>query len=287
MGVLSISWRHIRRSPYQAFAAISIMALTFIVGGLFAFISAGSTRVLDYFEQKPQIIVFFKDTKTDEDIQSLAAKLKSQDKVAAVKFVSKEDALSIYKEQFKNDPLLLEMVSAEILPASIEVSAIKIEYLPELAQTFKNESDVEEIVFQEEVVKRLITWTGTTRKIGLVMVVFLILVSFFTVITVVGMKIALKREEIEILQLVGASTWYIRLPFLFEGAVYGFVGAILGTLLNIGITVYNASFINSFVGFTLLPFPQIFYLVFIIGMALGGVILGLLASSLAVNRYIR
>lgn len=286
MGVFSNTWRHIRRSPYQAFAAISIMTLTFIVGGLFVFLSLGSTKMLQFFEQKPQIIVFFKDTKKEVDIQTLMQKLKSQEKVATVKFVSKDDALSIYKEQFKNDPLLLEMVSADILPASIEVSAVKIDYLPELAQTLKIESDVEEIVFQEEVVRRLITWTGATRKIGLTLVIFLILVSFFTVITVVGMKIALKREEIEILQLVGASDWHIRLPFLFEGVMYGLLGGTLGALINIGVTLYNTPFFNSIVGFTLLPFPQVFYLLFIIGMAAGGATLGLLASSLAVNRYI-
>jgi len=244
--------------------------------------------VLTYFEQKPQIIVFFKDTKTEADIQTLAEQLRHMDKVAAVKYVSKEEALTIYREQFKNDPLLLEMVSADILPASIEVSAHKIEYLPELAQTLRNESDIQEIVFPEDVIKLLTSWTSTIRIIGLVVVIFLSVVSLFTVMTVVSMKIALKRDEIEILQLVGASPWYIKIPFINEGVIYGVVGALVGALVNIGALYYFAPQLSKiFTGIPLFPVPLIVYGEFLLGMLIGGMLLGFTASSFALARYLR
>src|SRR3989344_1701091 len=123
MSIRRNTWKHIRRSPYQAFAAISVMTLTFLVGGLFVLLSIGSSVVLNYFEQKPQITVFFTDEKKETDIVALEDKLKQNKKVAAVKYISKDEALEIYKQQFQKDPLLLEMVSADILPASLEVSA--------------------------------------------------------------------------------------------------------------------------------------------------------------------
>ena len=288
MGTLSNTWRHIRRTPYQAFAATSIMTLTFLVAGLFFLLSVGSTVVLHFFEQKPQIIVFFKDTKKEADIQVLETKLKNMDKVATVKYVTKHEALDIYKEQFKNDPLLLEMVSEEILPASIEVSAVKIEYLPELAQTLKKESDISEIVFPEDVVHLLSSWTSSIRTAGIVIVVFLGIVSFFTVITVISMKIALKKEEIEILQLVGATNSYIRRPFSTEGIFYGLMGATIGAIVNIGALVYLTPTLQSLlVGIPLFPIPIFFYGAFLAGMLGLGVILGGLASILAANRYLR
>ena len=130
MSLFNHAWKHIRRSPYQAFAAIATMTLMFIITGLFTVISFGSMILLNYFEQKPQIIVFFNDTKKEEDIKKLQDKLLNMDKVSTVKFVSKDEALAIYKEQFKKDPMLLEMVSADILPASIEVSAKKLNIYP-------------------------------------------------------------------------------------------------------------------------------------------------------------
>lgn len=288
MGIFSNTWRHIRRSPYQAFAAISVMTLTFLVAGLFFILSIGSAIVLSYFEQKPQIIVFFKDTKSEAEIKTLAEKLESSPKVAGVKYVSKEEALTLYKQQFKNDPLLLEMVSADILPASIEVSAVRIDFLSELARELKNETEVEEIVYQEDVVNLLVSWTNAVRQIGIVLVVFLGLVALFTVVTVISMKIALRQDEIEILQLVGATSGYVRGPFLTEGVIYGFVGAVVAAGVNISLLIYATPFMTKlFAGIPLFPVPLLFYLIFTCGMAICGMILGMLASIVAVNRYIR
>lgn len=288
MSTFSNTWKHIRRSPYQAFAAISVMALTFILGGLFVILAIGSQMLLNYFEQKPQIIVFFQDTKKEADIQKLVDKFKQNEKVATVKYVNKEDALTIYKDQFKNDPLLLEMVSADILPASIEVSATKIEYLSELAASLKNEPEVQEIVYQEDVVKLLVSWTTVIRSAGLILVLFLSAVSLFTVMTVTGMKIALKREEIEILRLVGAAKGYITNPFILEGVLYGAVGALVGWVVNVAMLLYAAPFLQTiFIGTPLFPIPLLFYLYFIGGLMLVGIFLGFTASALALSRYMR
>ena len=235
MGVLNTTWKHIRRSPYQALAAILVMTLMFVVGGLLVLLSVGSSRLIKYFEQKPEVIVFFQDTKKMDEIKTLEANLKNMPEVASVKFVTKEEALEIYREQFKNDPLLLEMVSADILPASLEVSAVKITDLPSLASTLKKETGVADIAFPEEVVSLLVSWISVFKKVGLSLVVFLSLTSLFTVITVIGMKIALKKDEIEILQLVGATSSYIKLPFLTEGVIYGLIGALFGVILNLSL----------------------------------------------------
>ena len=288
MGTIGNAWLHIRRSPYQALAAVSVMMLTFLVGGIFLLLSVGSERLLNYFEQKPQILVFFKDTKKTEDVKKLEETLKQNEKVASVNFVSKTEAFEENKKNYKNNPLVLEMVPTDILPTSLEVSAKKIEYLPELAQLLKKESDIEEFVFPEDVVQLLITWTTTIRTIGLLVVIFLGATSMLTVMTVISMKIALKREEIEILKLVGASPGYIRMPFLVEGMTYGFLGALIGWGINSGILYFETPLLQSvFSGVPLLPAPPLFYLEFAVGMLAVGVGLGFMASLIAIGRYLR
>ncbi len=288
MGTIPNTWRLIRRSPYQAIAAVLIMTLTFIVGGLFLILSLGSSMTLKFFEQKPQIIVFFQDTKKEADILKLVDQLKQNPTVASVKYVTKQQALEIYKEQYRDDPMLLEMVSADILPASIEVSSQKIETLAELAKQLKKEADTKDIIFPEDVVNVLVAWVNTIRTVGLIMVILLATVSLFTVMTVVGMKIAFKREEIEIVQLVGATRGYIRMPFILEGAIYGIVGSMIGWGINVGLLFYASPYLATlFRGIIAFPISPFFYVYFFLGMVCVGAGLGITASFIAINRFIR
>ncbi|MBI2195426.1 MAG: hypothetical protein HYU48_00045, partial [Candidatus Levybacteria bacterium] len=116
MKFFTTAWHNIRRSPYQAMAAVIIMVLTFLVVSFFTFLIVGSSRVIIFFESKPQVTAFFKDEAKQEDIALLKDELNATEKVASIKFVSKQEALQIYKEQNKSDPLLLDLVTADMLP---------------------------------------------------------------------------------------------------------------------------------------------------------------------------
>ena len=288
MGIFQITWKHIRRSPYQALAALTIMVLTFFVVSVFLLLSFGSEKILDYFETRPQITAFLKDEATQEEIENLKDRLLNTDKVANLQYISKEEALAIYREQNKDDPLLLELVTADILPASLEVSAVDSLSLPELAEILKGAQEVEEVLFQEDVVATLTFWTQMIRKAGLILIAFLILVSLLVVLIIVSMKISLKKEEIEILRLLGASSGYIRNPFLLEGAFYGVFGAGLAWGLVYLCLLYATPFLTSFLGeISLRPVPLWFMLALLGSGTLLGVLIGSLASFLAVRRYLR
>lgn len=285
---LRTAWTHIRRSPYQAMAAISIMVLTFFLASLTVLVAAGSQALLRYFETRPQVTAFFKDEVKAEEIEALKQELNQTGKVSQIRFVSKEEALAIYREQNKNDPLLLEMVTANILPASLEVSTTDIAFLAEIAQTLRDKPEVEEVIFQEDVVKSLKTWTDTLRKIGIVLIAFLVFISMLIVLIIVGMKVALRKEEVEILRLIGATNWYIRAPFIFEGIFYGLVGAILGWGTAFLLLLYTTPFLVQFLsGIPLLPVPIIFMLIILGIELLAGIIIGSFGSFLAVKRYLR
>ncbi len=252
---------------------------------------------MQYFESKPQITVFFTNKATSKDADALKKTLESTGKVASVKFVSKEDALAIYRDQNKSDPLLLEMVTADILPASLEVSAVDPNFLHELEPVIKQAQGVEEVVFQKDVVDTLLKWTNAIRLVGSVLVGLLALDSILIVMTVIGMKIAIKKEEIEILTLVGASPWYVRLPFILEGGLYGAIGAFFSWIIVSGLVVWLRPVILGFLG--IIPFIQnllinplsgIFLLSLVAFLALLGSIgfaLGSLGSFVALGRYLK
>lgn len=286
---LSVALRYMKRSPYQAAAAISVMTLTFFVAGLIFLIGIASSSILSYFESRPQITAFFEGGKSQEEIGVLNSKLEATGKVATIKYISQEEALQIYQDQNKNDPILLEMVTADILPASLEVSAKDAKDLASLAQILDSEEGVEDVVYQKEVIDSLISWTSAIRTIGLILFIFLAIVSLLIILTVTGIRIALRKEEIEILRLVGASSWYVNSPFLLEGFVYGVLGGFIswGTLYLL--ILYATPFLKPILtGLPLvLPPPLVFMLLFLLGNSLSGGLLGIVGSFIAVKRYLK
>ncbi len=285
---IKTAYHHIRRSPYQALAAIFIMLLTFMVISAFGFITVGSQIVINYFESKPQVTAFFQDAATPAQITTLENQLKATGKVSSLKFVSKEQALQLYKAQNKNDPLLLQLVTADILPASLEISANNIDDLASLASQVKSSTIVDQVVYQQDIVSTLVSWTGAVRKIGLVLIGTLILVSLFIMATIIGIKVSQKREDIEIMRLIGATNLYIAWPFVYEGIFYALVGAVLGWVITTGTLLYATPYLMSFLkGIPVLPANPYFLLALLGFEIILAVLLGLYSSLIAVYRYLK
>jgi cell division transport system permease protein len=293
----STTWKYMRRSPFQAMAAIITMFLAFLLGGFFFLVTITSESVLHYFEGKPQITVFFTDKATDADAESLRAKLVQTGKTSKITYISKQQALTIYREQNKNDPLLLELVNADILPASLEVSATDPKYLKELEPQIRTAPNVEDVIYQKDIVDSFISWTNAIRLVGGILAVILIIDSLLIIFTVIAMKIAQRKEEVEILKLVGATPWYIRIPFILEGSLYGIFGAGAAALVIIALIIYSRTYILTFLGVV----PQITqYLsnpastpflaaagIFALSMIILGMIFGVIGSMLSVGRYLK
>jgi len=281
-------WKNIRRSPYQSMAAVMIMFLTLVAIGIFGFLSYSSYVVLDHFESKPELTVFFEDVKDRDEVRSLENKLEKTGKVAKIKYVSKEDALAIYKELFKDDPVLLEMVTASILPASLEISATEARYLEDINEILKKEEGVEEIAYQKDIVDNLIKVTTAIRVVGLALISYLTLTSLLVIVTIIGMKISSRRGEIEIMKLIGAKSWYIRAPFIWEGVIYGVFGALLATGACLGLIFWGVGeMVPFFKGIPLLPLPNEFYILLVGGEILLGAVIGAFGSGLVVWRYLK
>lgn len=289
MGLLKHTWKHIRRSPYQTLTVVMIMALLLFITLRFFVIAYVAQKALDNLGSKPQITIFFKDEATPKQVDELKEKLNATGKVASLKYISKDDALNIYREQYKKDPLLLELVTANILPASLDISATDARYLEDFNKILKDNPAIEEIVYLKDVVDALISVTSGVRMEGLIWMVSLGAVAFFVILMSIGMKISTRKEEIEIMKLVGASDWHIGRPFILEGAVYGVIGAIIAWSLSYLLLFQETSFlvnIASFLKIDAIPTQSFFMLELLGGTAASGLVIGSLGSLLAVWRYL-
>lgn len=291
----------IKRTPYQSLASFLILFFTLFLSLFFFNLTAFFYGILSYIEAKPQVTVYFQTQTSENDIFKIREAIIKSGKTATVKYISKEEALKIYQELNKNNPLLLEMVSADILPASLEINAKKPEYLSEIAEYLKKSPGVDEVEFQKTIVDRLITATTILRKTSTFIFAFLVFISFIVLMTAAAFKIALKKEEIELLRLLGASIFDVRKPFLLEGVFFGFCGGTFAWIIFFIIFFYLQPFLNSYLyGIPRLSFyqfshynlyvwpPTPYYLVFVYLLTIFfGMLIGLLGNYLSTSKYIK
>lgn len=286
--LLHTTFTRIRRNPYNASGAIAVMFLTFFVGGLFILLSLASNKILNYYESRPQVIAFLKDGTTQDQINAIESDLNKTGKVSKINYVSKEDALKIFKERTKAKPDLAEFVTADILPASLEVSTNKIEDQPAIATLVAGESQVEDVGFLKDVIVNLTNWTKTIRWLGIVIIAFLVFTSVFVTLVVIGLNISLHKDEIEIMKLVGATERYIRTPFLFEGAFYGLFSAVISTLAAAGTVYWLSPLIGKYLSeFSIVPVPWTIFAYLLLSEALVGLFVGSFGSYIATRKYLK
>lgn len=288
MKSIKTSWRHIRRSPYQSLAAIFITSITFFAISVFAFIIIGSSIIVNYLQSRLEVVAFFKEEAKQSEINALQATLQSTGEIAQIKFISKKEALDKYRKQNKDDPVLLELVTEDILPASLEISTNSIEYLPKVANTLKTSPIISLVRYPQDVVATLSNWTNAIKYIGIGLIALLATESIFIIISIIGFKISQKKEEIEIMKLLSATNWYIRKPFILEGIFYGLVGTIIGWGISIIGIMYITPYIQPFVkDIPLFPVSNIFILELLLGELIIALILGIFSSMIAVLRYLK
>lgn len=280
------TFKHMRRSPYQSIAAVFITAVTFFIVSIFTLVVLGAHSMLGYFESRPQVTAFFKDEVQSSDIESLKSNISSTVTVEDMRYLSKDDALEIYKKQNEGNPLLLEMVTADILPASLEVSAKNVKDLESIAAIMQKNNSVEEVVFQKDVIDTLRKWVGGIRVTGIVLSSLLIFASLTTIIVILGLKFTARKAEINTLSLLGATSWYIRGPFVSEGMIYAVTGAVIGWGLSYLTLLYLTPNIIAFLqDIPVLPVPIWVMLSMLGGEVLLACLIGAFASLIATRRY--
>ncbi len=282
------TWNQITRSRLMTIATVVTMTATFLVISVFAVVAYGSDRILNYFESKAQVTAFFVDEAGEEDILNIKSELEATGLTAEVRYISKEEALQLYLGQHEDDPILLESITANIFPASLDVRAKDVDDLPTLVSILDKKETVEEILFYQDVVQSLKSWTRTIRYVGLGLIAVLVLISVTIILVTVNISVSRCSGEIEVMRLVGASNWYIRWPFILQGALTGLVSAILAVGILAGSTPLLITKADQLLrGMDLVILTPRLFLVLLGAEAVLGILLGAFGSLVAVWRYLR
>lgn len=284
---------NLKREKLLTISNIAIMTVTFLLFGVLVYVVTLSQTAIKYLERQAQVTVFFKDTFTEPDILSFRDQLKSDGRVLDVKYISKSDAFKIFRELNKDEPILLESLSEEILPASLEIKTIDVADLSVMAEEIAAKEGVEEVRFFESVVSRFIFWSNIIYVIGTILVILFLLISYSVVMVTLRTTINSKGLELEIMKLVGASDSYVKRPLIYQGIFYGLVSSFIAGVIGIlvGLLMNGWTLLSN--GFSLILMPQVyikpvmFSFMLLLLLIVSGVSIGYLGSYTAVKKYLK
>lgn len=289
------------RNATLAIAAIAVMVitLTIILFSLVANATFGNS--IQQITDKIDISVYLKDTVTDDQRENLINNLKGQENVKSVSFLTKDQALENYKEENKDNLDLLLAISQtdNPLPATINIKPKDSNRIQEI-RTYLEKPDIKALQSDETsysgetkvAIDKISKSARFLRQAGVAGVIVFALVSMLIIFNTIRMAIFNRRDELTIMRLLGASSWYIRGPFVVETVLYGIVSAILSiTLLNVLFSVSSNAFEATSLGlldikFASDYFANNFWIILTAQLAIG-ILIGAASSLIATRRYLK
>jgi len=278
----------LKRNGLMSFASVTTVALSLLILGMFLVMVLNLNNMASTLESQVQISVYLQDGLTDLEMREVGTRITKIPSVVQVNFVGKEEAMSRFKERLgEQQGLLNALGEANPLPNAFEVKVDKTERVKAAAQAMMQFKGVENAKFGQEVVEQLFALTKMVRIFGLIIIVFLALAALFIISNTIRITVFARRKEIGIMKYVGATNWFIRWPFLLEGMMLGFGGALVAVLFlneTYGILIHQVYETLAF-----LPLiPQYPFITNIsVVLLVTGTVIGALGSTISLRRYMR
>lgn len=216
-----------------AMVLTTAISLALLGAGGLIFLQVGKMK--EYFYYQLEVTIFVKDNITPDQKSKLQTQLDGDGLVESQTFESKQTAYTRFKEQFKDSPELVNNVSPSALPASFRVKLKDPTQFQAAAGNYQKMAGVDSVVDQRKIVDKLFQVLDTLRNIAIAIAFIQGVAAMLLIGNTVQVAAYSRRKEVSVMRLVGASNWYIQLPFVLEAAFAGLVGAVIGWLSLLGV----------------------------------------------------
>jgi len=232
------AWQGFWRNKVMSLAATATMILMLVLLAGFWVLQTGLAAGLEFVEQKVQVVAELHDGLPQSNIDNLIRDVEAQPEVLSVEYVSKDEALQRFRDrqtQLGHEDLT-KVLDTNPLPASLQIRLKDAKIYGNVVTFLRSPDQSYAVAKVESYVDRLLTITSVLRSGGLVVLGLVGLTVLFIIVNTIKLAVVARREEIEIMRLVGASDAFVRWPFIFEGALVGVLGAALtlGLLAVVG-----------------------------------------------------
>jgi cell division transport system permease protein len=276
----------LRRNALMVAAATSTIAIALTVAGAGFLSSANLRHIAAILDAQVEVVGFLRRDLTPTQQQRVLLVVQAMPGVRSAEVVSRVEALRRLQRTFRSMASVNELLPSNPLPDSIELRVTDASEVRAVAAAVRRVDGVEEVAFGATVVDRLVALTGAVRVAGLAVAALLAAAALLIIVNTIRLIIAARRQEIEIMTLVGATSGFVRGPFIVEGALQGIAAALLATIaLAAGYLAVAGQAAVSLPFVPLLPptavLPQTLGLVWILGLAVG-----IAGSAIGLRRHL-
>lgn len=283
------AFKSVIRNFSLSFASIMCTTITLILVAVAIVVACNVENATKLIENELTIVVYLDEKVTDEQIENIKADLKSQSNIDELVFKSKDEwkiEMSEYDDTFET---ILNYLDENPLLNSFIIKVHEIRELNNTAEYIKALDGVGTVKYGEGMVETVISIFDVAEKVVVVVVIALILVTGFLISNTIKLTIFSRRNEIEIMRLVGASNLSIKLPFLFEGFIIGIIGSVIPICITIYgyVILYTRMHGKLFSNMIMLikPYNFVFYVSLL--LVLVGALVGMYGSIKAVRKYLK
>ena len=220
----------LRRNLLMTIAGIITVAISLFLFGGILLVSATVDHGTQQWKHGIELEIFMKVDASGTNVTRVQGELANDPSVKSYQHLTKADAYALFKKDFSDQPALVESTKPSDLPESFRVAPKRAEDTEILAKSYTDQPDVDTVITAAQQIKRLLTATRWIRLAFISMASVLLASSLFLIVNTIRLATFARRREIEVMKLVGASNWFVRVPFMAEGLVQGAIGAGIGVV---------------------------------------------------------
>jgi len=285
------SWKNLFRNGWMSIASIGVVAVTLFILSVFVLVNLNVHHITEEVKDDIEIALYIDEEAGGEERNQLLEKLRNHPDIAEFEFISKEEGLERLREQMGEEAGLLEGYDnpeENPLRDSYEISTSIPEQVPQVAGELETYPAVGSVEYGSEVVENLFSFTRVLQITVMALMVALALTATFLISHTIRLTMMLRKREIMIMKYVGATNWFIRWPFLFEGFNLG----VLGTVLPLAGIYFGYQSVLEWIEGNLPFIPPLvsheaaMWEVSHVVVPLG-VVLGILGSAISIGRYLK
>lgn len=228
--ILRSSFDHIIHNPLLNVLSILSLSLAYLIFNTSLLVFMNLQSAVKRWEKSFVIIAYIKDGTDSEEIRNTMEMLKKNEMVKDIDYVSKDEALKKFREQLGNNSFFLEGLDVNPLPAYFVITPVGGSAVEPLIEMLKKTDDIEEIQYEKEVILKFINALGTIRFLSGILNLFVLVSVIFIVSNTIRLSFFARRDEIEIMKLVGASDIFVGAPYVIESAWQNLVSMVISIL---------------------------------------------------------
>ena len=285
--IVAAAFAALWRNRFTSFAAIMTTAVMLVVFTAFLAINDTLDKMIDTLGRRTNLVAYLVDDAKPSDVNALIASVSARPGVAQVNFISRDEAAQSFRETLTDLAEVLDVIETNPFPASIEVRMLDPAGALEIAEQLRsNAAVVEQVLVRADVVGKLLRISRLARIGGTIIVIALGAVTLFVIFNTIRLAVHSRREEIEIMKLIGATDWFVRGPFVIEGAFIGVVGAGIAAVAFVAGYSRFGPALNSLVAFLPIQTETGFVANLTLFTLLVGLVVGSVGSFFSVRRHL-